>query len=59
MITTSDIAARCGVTNQAILARAKSRGVTPKRVGGRCLWTRADVRRLVAAGKPGPRKEDK
>lgn len=56
-LTTEDIAARCGVTRQAIHQRAKSRGVTPKRIDGRCAWTPAQARALAKPGKPGPKEK--
>ena len=56
--TAKEIADLCGVTVRAIYARAITRGIPPKK-DWPARWTKADVRLLVQAGKPGPRKEDR
>lgn len=58
LYTAKEIADICGVTVRAVYARAESRCIPPQKDRPQ-RWTRADVRRLVAAGKPGPRKENK
>jgi len=56
MLTTGHLAERFGISRQAVHARAKARGIAPKRdQWNRCLWSVGDARRLERSGKPGPK----
>lgn len=47
MLTTSQIATRCGISPQSVLKRAAIRGITPALIAGRTkLWNKKAAERL-------------